>query len=160
MTLMMRVYLAGPDVFYPDAKERGECLKALCCEMGLEGVYPLDSELELEKLDPLRQGYAIYKANIQLIRSCRAVMANMNPFRGPSMDVGTAFEMGFGSALGLIVVGYMDDKTLYKSRVSPDGLHIEDFGMVDNLMLHGCTGGDIFTTPRGALEAIRLLLLR
>ena len=39
---MLKIYLAGPDVFRPDAFEQGERLKALCAEFGLRGLYPLD----------------------------------------------------------------------------------------------------------------------
>ena len=42
---MPSVYLAGFDVFYPDALARGEYLKALCATHGLEGLYPLDAAL-------------------------------------------------------------------------------------------------------------------
>lgn len=35
----MRVYLAGPDVFYPMA-QRGQHMVALCQALGLTGLYP------------------------------------------------------------------------------------------------------------------------
>jgi hypothetical protein len=37
-----RIYLAGFDVFRPDALAHGETLKALCRAFGFEGLYPLD----------------------------------------------------------------------------------------------------------------------
>ena len=33
---MKRIYLAGPDVFHPDAAERAEAHKALCLQSGFE----------------------------------------------------------------------------------------------------------------------------
>ena len=39
------------------------------------------------------------------IRSCQAVIANLTPFRGPSADVGTVYEVGFARALGLLIFG-------------------------------------------------------
>ncbi|KPW90352.1 hypothetical protein ALP58_200137 [Pseudomonas savastanoi] len=39
------VYLAGFDVFRPDAVEYGRYLKALCSAHGLEGLYPFDNEV-------------------------------------------------------------------------------------------------------------------
>jgi nucleoside 2-deoxyribosyltransferase len=153
-----RVYLAGPDVFYPDAAERATKLKALCRARGLEGVFPLDSGIRL--LQPLEQaenGYRIYRANIKLIESCFAILANISPFRGPSVDAGTAFEIGFGAASGLDVVAYTTDKSDYKTRVEPDGLLIEDFSMVDNLMIHAATGGNIYTTPEEGINYLVVL---
>lgn len=153
-----RVYLAGPDVFYPDVAERADKLKDTCRHYGFEGVFPLDSGLQL--ISPIAReenGYLIYEANIKLIRSCQAILANMSPFRGPSLDAGTAFEIGYGRALGLEVVGYTSDLTLYKDRVTPDGLMIEDFGMIDNLMLHAAVCGDIFKNPHQALDYLAVL---
>ena len=39
---MTRVYLAGPDVFLPDASAWLERKKAICAGVGLIGVSPLD----------------------------------------------------------------------------------------------------------------------
>lgn len=153
-----RVYLAGPDVFYPDVAERAAKLKDTCKHYGFEGVFPLDSGLQLTSpIAREENGFLIYEANIKLIRSCRAILANMNPFRGPSLDAGTAFEIGYGRALGLDVVGYVEKRTFYKDRVTPDGLMVEDFGMIDNLMIHAAVCGDIFEKPYQALDYLTIL---
>jgi len=147
-----RIYLAGPDVFFPDVIKRAEFLKAQCNICGFEGVFPLDSEVKLEEpINQEKNGYLIYEGNLSLIKSCVAVLANISPFRGPSIDAGTAFEIGYGLANGLIVVGYTINKTFYKERVKPDGLLIEDFEMIDNLMIHGATCGKIFESSLDAL---------
>jgi nucleoside 2-deoxyribosyltransferase len=73
------------------------------------------------------------------------------------MDVGTGFEMGYSRALNMIVVGYTNSKTEYKTRVQEDGLLIENFGMVDNLMVHGAACGDIFEDPEEAIEYLARL---
>jgi nucleoside 2-deoxyribosyltransferase len=152
---MAKVYLAGPDVFLPNALEVGANLKALCAKYGLQGVFPLDSKVKLDGLDPYEQGIAIYWANVDLIKECDALLVNMTPFRGPSMDVGTAFEVGYGAALSKILMGYTEfgAGSLYKERVKLDGNLIEDFGMVDNLMVDAPMEG-IFDT---AEEAIKIL---
>jgi nucleoside 2-deoxyribosyltransferase len=153
-----RVYLAGPDVFYPDAADRAARLKEMCRQRGLEGVFPLDSSIVF--LDPLEQeenGFRIYRGNVKLIETCWAMLANMTPFRGPSMDVGTAFEIGYGRALNMNVIGYTNSKTEYKTRVQGDGLLIEDFGMTDNLMVHAAVCGDIFTDPEEGIEYLARL---
>ena len=80
-------------------------------------------------------------------------------FRSPSMDVGTAFEMGYVRALGKPVFGYYDAVEFYgeseepgtmRERVfaagfmeNPDDVYdindhqVEEFEMPDNLMMVG-----------------------
>src|SRR6185437_11053275 len=74
-------------------------------------------------------------------------VANLTPFRGPSMDVGTAFEIGFGAALHLPIFGYANVSELLVQRVvrrsSPlpsapvdeNGMEVENFGFFENLMV-------------------------
>lgn len=170
----MRVYLAGPDVFEPNPKELAEKLKAVCQKFGLEGVFPLDAELAIEGLAPPAQARLIFDANVKLIRSCQGVLANMTPFRSPSMDVGTSWEMGFAYALNLPIVGYTNDQRLYPERVmeyrgrcpyefrkkpsfkDPD--FVESFELHDNLMLDCSTIG-VLPTFKEAVEQIRDRLL-
>jgi len=159
---MKKVYLAGPDVFRPDAKEYGEKLKAICLEHDLEGLYPLDNVIPPCKcaVDTAR---SIYYANIGLIEKADGVIANMQWFRGPSMDIGTGYEMGYGNGYedgfnaavnkflehipknvlefsNKPVVGYRDEPWAeYKDYVVKDfhldGWAVEDFGITDNLMV-------------------------
>jgi nucleoside 2-deoxyribosyltransferase len=141
------VYLAGFDVFRPDAQRYGEWLKLLCHERGLVGFYPLDGEVPsaLGQADAARW---IYKANIRAIKSVDIVVANLNDFRGPGEpDSGTAFEVGFATALGKPVFGYRATPEPMIDRVrrqrSPNasealcerGYLVEDFGLSVNLML-------------------------
>jgi nucleoside 2-deoxyribosyltransferase len=133
---MPRVYLAGPDVFFKDGAERAAKMKKLCADRGLEGVYPLDANIKfIPGMTGPEKALLIFEANVALIRSCQGVLANMTPFRGPSTDVGTAWEMGYAHGLGIPVVGYTDDGRRYAERVTSDGHDIEDFNLVDNLML-------------------------
>jgi nucleoside 2-deoxyribosyltransferase len=153
-----KVYLAGPDVFFPDALKRAEKLKDLCTEFELIGVFPLDSEIDLSNIPYNEKGIAIYNGNIKLIKECGSILANITPFRGPSIDPGTSFEIGYGAALGKLIVCYSDNLTEYKTRVTPDNLLIEDFGMIDNLMIEGGTNRKIFSTPKTALQYLKTLL--
>jgi nucleoside 2-deoxyribosyltransferase len=102
----IRVYLAGPEVFLCNAKESGEHKKALCKKYGFEGVYPIDVEINAEGKSPRELGLCISDVNEGLIKSCELVIANITPFRGPSADVGTVYEMGFAHALGKRVFAY------------------------------------------------------
>lgn len=166
---MLKIYLAGPDVFRPDALEQGERLKALCAEFGLLGVYPLDHSVP-EGIDgPQEQALWIYQANLALIAGADAVLANLNPFRGTEPDSGTAFELGYASALGKPLYGYIDEGGSCAERLpcewlgsdpghDRDGNLVEAFGLPLNLMLAVPTqiavGG-----PREALELAKAELL-
>ena len=87
------------------------------------------------------------------------IAANMVRFRGPSMDVGTAFEMGYMRGAGKPVYAYYEAEPFYGESESPgvyaarvakyykldpansradiDGQSIESFAMADNLMMMG-----------------------
>jgi nucleoside 2-deoxyribosyltransferase len=146
-----KIYLAGPEVFLPDALWIAQAKKSICEDNGFEGLFPLDTNLDLQGLSGREAGLRISRANESLIRAADLLIANMTPFRGPSMDVGTAYEMGFMRALGRPVLGYTNsaepllDRTirLCSGRreatqwVDAEGLQIEDFGLADNLMLEG-----------------------
>src|SRR5690242_19069144 len=101
-----RIYLAGPEVFLPDPVSVGIKKRQLCARYGFDGKFPLHASLNLEGLTTKLKGYAISAANEELIRSCQLLVANMTPFRGPSTDVGTAYEMGFARALNMPVFAY------------------------------------------------------
>lgn len=157
-----RLYLAGPEVFLENALEIGAAKRAICARFGVEGVFPLDAGLDLAGLSPRDAGLAIGRANEDLMRSCDALIANMTPFRGPGMDGGTAYEMGFMRALGRPVFGYTAAAGAYVERaggVRTDGQGrlrdargwiVEDFGMADNLMMTGAviaSGTEVAVLP-------------
>jgi nucleoside 2-deoxyribosyltransferase len=150
-----RVYLAGPEVFLRNAKEVGEHKKALCRKYGFEGVFPLDNEIDTKDKTPKEIGFCISAVNEGLIRSCDLVIANITPFRGPSADVGTAYEMGFAHGLGKKVFAYSNVAATFTQRtvkalnletnLGSDGklrdandMFVEENGLTDNLMLDGC----------------------
>ena len=147
-----RAYLAGPDVFLREPVAFAAQKKAVCLAHGIEGVFPLDAEIDLSGLSLPEAALRISRANEELIRSCQLVIANITPFRGPSCDVGTAYEMGFGRALGLPIFAYTNvivdfaERTRAFTNVQPrpgggfedsDHMQIESFGVADNLMLVG-----------------------
>lgn len=145
-TRPLLAYLAGPDVFLPNAAELARCKRRLCAERGMIGVSPVDSDKVGGKRAPATAARTIGAANEALIRDCDLVIANCSPFRGVSMDAGTAFEIGYARALGKPVFGYSNVMASYKRRVdryrrlgdplNADAAHstIEDFGLADNLM--------------------------
>ena len=74
------------------------------------------------------------------------MIVNLTPFRGPSADVGSAYEMGFMRALGRPIFAYSNDSRLFLDRIRAlcgdavrlrptgenedlDGMAIEPFGL-------------------------------
>jgi nucleoside 2-deoxyribosyltransferase len=159
----MRVYLAGPDVFLPDPLARGAELKRICALHGLTGVYPMDALAhEPPAWSELPEAFRIALRNEAHIRGAAALIANLTPFRGPSADVGTVFELGFMRALGRPVFGWSnvaaDFTTRTKAHVAAapagggvwrdgEGMALESFGCHDNLMIDGAVAAS-----GGALE--------
>lgn len=160
----MRVYLAGPDVFRPDAAARGAALKAVCAEHGLLGVFPLDPLAgEPGEWSALAPALRIALCNEAHIRGAAALIANLTPFRGPSADPGTVFELGYARARGVPLFGWSEDARPFSARTvawlgavataasgggprDGEGFAVESFGCVDNLMLDGAiaaSGGAI-----------------
>lgn len=148
MATRARVYLAGPEVFLPDAVAVGREKCRLADEAGFEGAFPLDAQLDLAGLPKPEQARRISLANEGLMRSCDFLIANLTPFRGVSMDSGTAFEVGFMRALGRPVLGYVNVEAGYHERAlayrggprlagdcDRPGLEIEDFDLSENLMI-------------------------
>lgn len=139
----MKLYLAGPDVFRPDAMAWAAEARQLCQAAGHTALVPLDG---VETTAP-----GIYRANIELIRAADALLANLNPFRGCEPDSGTCVEVGFALALGKPVIGYLASGESTTERVARlqggalsiregrpldgNGLYVEDFGLPLNLML-------------------------
>jgi nucleoside 2-deoxyribosyltransferase len=145
----------GPDVFLANAREIGARKRAICARHGLVGVFPGDEEDARDAALPLvEQGLAISRAMERAMRSCDAMIVNVTPFRGPSADVGSAYEMGFMFALGRPIFAYSNDARTLADRITVfcqggirvrstgeledrDGMMIEPFELHDNLMLAG-----------------------
>jgi nucleoside 2-deoxyribosyltransferase len=158
---MMKVYLAGPDVFLPDALEVGRAKAAICTRHGLAGLYPLDNTIDLASDTASRD---IFRGNEAMMDRCDVIIANLTPFRGPGADAGTVYELGYMAGRGKLCLGYSNDPTVYADRarrftevrsddgwlVDAEGLTVEDFGLSDNLMMiHALElHGSPLVTPR------------
>lgn len=129
------VYVAGPDVFYPDASQRADKARDIANTYGFTPLIPMDNDIDGNGKTPSQIQSEIYKKNKIMIDKAGIIIANITPFRGPSADSGTVWEIGCGVGQGKPVFAFTDDMRDYKSRVKPDGMMIEDFGSVDNLMI-------------------------
>ena len=142
-----RIYLAGPDVFRPDAAGHGRRLVELCAQHGFEGVFPLDDSLSGDRRPPRELAAHVYRENVARIDGCDAVAANLDFFRGLEPDSGTCFEVGYAIARGKVVVGYVPDAGSVADRIrqrdprfiraddDANGWRLEDFDLPLNLML-------------------------
>lgn len=143
----MKIYLAGPDVFLPDALAIGRQKRDICQRHGATGLYPLDTSVDLSARDASLQ---IFRGLEAMMDAADAIIANLTPFRGPGADPGTVYELGYMAGRGKPCFGYCNDPAPYAERVKRfaevttgsdkrlfdrDGLSVEDFGLPDNLMM-------------------------
>ena len=158
----MKVYVAGPDVFRPDAKEHAERMKQEMLDQGLTPLLPIDNEVNFHNKHPGMVAMEIYAKNVAMIDQAHAVIANIEPFRGDHMDPGTAFEIGYAIARGKPVYCYTPHAgTALKDRVEGlllggqmrdnGNMLIENFGETENLMITVPAQG-VFKTFESALN--------
>ena len=76
----MKIYLAGPDVFLPDAIEIGRRKAAICARHGVSGLYPLDNVVDLSAADA---SLAIFKGNEAMMDAADAIIANLDAVSRP-----------------------------------------------------------------------------
>ena len=70
----MKIYLAGPDVFLPDAVVIGRRKAEICARRGLTGLYPLDNAVDLSAGDA---SLAIFKGNEAMMDKADAIVAKV-----------------------------------------------------------------------------------
>lgn len=160
--MSQKIYIAGPDVFYPKAVEIGEAKKAICAKYGFVGVFPLDllpnDLFSNPRYNNAQRADICKKACIEGVRSCDIVVANMSPFRGTGMDVGTAAEMAAADMIHKPVYGYSTDSRTYLEKLiatgelvfkdecyfDQDGQIVENLDRIDNCMVTECCQKIIF----------------
>ena len=159
-------YLAGPDVFFPNAKLLGAEKKATLLRRGLVGRFPSDNEVASGP----GMAHEIFLQNVALIDKSNILLANIIPFRGPSLDPGTAWEIGYAYAKGLPIICYGSSGT-YLQRCQSRGLEgtpagfdhegmlIEDFDQQENLMISRCSSLIVPSFEEAAVAAQKLLRL-
>lgn len=145
-----KLYIAGPEVFLPDAIVNASKQRMLCLRHGFQPLHPMDNNLDLGNKDK-ETAMRIYRGDIAQDEEADIIIANCNPFRGICMDDGTAYELGFGNALGKPSYGYVKELMSLADRtvrdypckpwkgemyVDQDGYLItDDFGTSINLMM-------------------------
>lgn len=175
--MAIKAYMAGPDVFKPNTDQIAETKKAILAERNITGIYPSDTKIDNFSFSK-ETAAKIFTCNIELMNESDVIVANMTPWRGPSMDPGTITELTYGATKGKLVVGYYEgDTKAYTQRVvdyydhqvtgdgsgpiiASDGNSIENFEQEDNLMIPGfikMSGGEIFPSFEEAADNIQRL---
>jgi nucleoside 2-deoxyribosyltransferase len=106
-------------VFYPNPETSFRAMKKICRDHGLEGVAPIDNQIELRGRKPGKALiHDIVKADIALMERLDGGLFCMDGFRrAPDMDPGTAFEIGYMSARGKPMCGWTADGRSYPAKV-------------------------------------------
>lgn len=153
MRRIASIYLAGPDLWFPEAAGHDERKRALCESAGFRALTPLDNKaVETHRSEVMAR--ELYAETAQRLREADALIANLTPWRGPNCDPATAFAVGFMAALGKPVFAYLnvedEDDADHRERVEHllgaqpddagvwrdmDGAEVEDFGLPESLML-------------------------
>src|SRR5450631_4728854 len=158
-------YLAGPDVFLPNAVAHAARKVEICRRYGLRACPPLNQDVETaaEALDVWQ---AIYAKDIAMMERCDIIIANLTPFGGASADAGTLIEVGWFLGKGRPIFGYSNTTESFEQRMRRqlgDGcadLGIEGFHLPDNLMIIGAIsrgGCPIFVPSDGEARGIDAL---
>lgn len=158
--MAIKAYLAGPDVFLPDALGHARRKVEICARHGIVGRPPLNEDVESLAAAPDEEAWrAIFRKDLEMMEECGVAIANLTPFRGASADSGTLVEVGWFLGRGRPVFGYSNSAAPFAERsrrqveAAPDpmpGLSVEGFGLPDNLMVPGAVeaaGGHPIVLP-------------
>lgn len=141
-------YCAGPQVFLDNAVQFAKCQVEICSNFGLVGRAPSDTEVRrAEGMTDEEFGLSIYLSDLKLMSECDIIIANLTPFRGPSADSGTIFELGWFVGKGRPAFGYSNSARSFQERTTQHlkliadplpNIQVEAFGALpDNLMIPG-----------------------
>jgi nucleoside 2-deoxyribosyltransferase len=158
-------YLAGPDVFLPDAVAHAARKVEICRRFGLRGLPPLNEDVATIAKH-LEVWQTIYEKDIAMMERCDIIIANLTPFAGASADAGTLIEVGWFLGKGKPIFGYSNTPENFESRMRRQlgadhaELGIEGFHLPDNLMIVGAVqsgGYPIFVPADGKARGLDAL---
>jgi nucleoside 2-deoxyribosyltransferase len=133
-------YLAGPDVFLPNAVAHAATKVEICRRFGIRGLPPLNEDAEPAVTGP-EAWLSIYEKDVVMMEQSDIIIANLTPFAGASADAGTLIEVGWFLGQGKPIFGYSNTQETFESRMHKQlgpkyaDLGIEGFHLPDNLMI-------------------------
>lgn len=152
MRRISSLYLAGPELWFPQAASHREAQRLIVEAAGYSMLAP---DAPPTNADPSElTARVLYADRLTRLRTADAGIVNLTPWRGPSCDAATAFEAGFMAALGKPVFAFLnvggEHEAEYGARVEDqiglaadgdgllrdlDGCLVEDFGLPETFML-------------------------
>ena len=117
-------------MFLPDALDICRRKREICDRYGVSGRYPLDNTIDLKAVDA---SLRIFKGNEAMMDAADAIIANLTPFRGPSADAGTVYELGYWPAAASYASAIAT--TLPATRRAPRGLATSQPRPMDGLSI-------------------------
>ena len=165
LVMTATAYLAGPDVFFPNAVAHAATKVEICRRAGLRGLPPLNDEAGTAVTE-LELWRAIYEKDIAMMEKSDLIIANLTPFGGASADSGTLIEVGWFLGQGKPIFGYSNTPENFESRMrrqlgaTQTDFDIEGFHLPDNLMIVGAVrsgGYPIFLPTDGKARGLDAL---
>ncbi len=165
LVMTATAYLAGPDVFLPNAAAHAARKVEICRRFGLRGVPPLNEDAATTATAQ-EVWQTIYQKDIAMMERCDIIIANLTPFGGASADSGTLIEVGWFLGKGKPIFGYSNNPENFEARMRKqlgDGhaeLGIEGFHLPDNLMIVGAVvsgGYPVFLPGDGRQRGLEAL---
>jgi nucleoside 2-deoxyribosyltransferase len=163
--MTITAYLAGPDVFLPNAVAHAATKVEICRRAGLRGLPPLNDDAGKAATE-LEVWQAIYEKDVAMMEKSDLIIANLTPFGGASADAGTLIEVGWFLGKGKPIFGYSNSPENFESRMRRQlgtthaDLDIEGFHLPDNLMIVGAVesgGYPIFLPTDGNARGLDAL---
>jgi nucleoside 2-deoxyribosyltransferase len=102
--MTITAYLAGPDVFLPDAVQHAARKVAICARFGFRGLPPLNQDVETAAKE-VETWEVIFAKDIAMMERSDIIIANLTPFGGASADAGTLIEVGWFLGKGKPIFG-------------------------------------------------------
>jgi nucleoside 2-deoxyribosyltransferase len=158
-------YLAGPDVFLPNAVAHAAAKVEICRRYDLRGLPPLNEDAATSA--PEREAWqVIYEKDLAMMENSDLIIANLTPFAGASADAGTLIEVGWFLGKGKPIFGYSNTPENFEARMRRQlgaghaELGIEGFHLPDNLMIVGAVrsgGYPVFVPTDGKARGLDAL---
>jgi nucleoside 2-deoxyribosyltransferase len=163
--MTITAYLAGPDVFLPNAVAHAATKVEICRRSGLHGLPPLNEDAGTAAAE-LELWQTIYQKDVAMMEQSDIIIANLTPFAGASADAGTLIEVGWFLGKGKPIFGYSNTPEAFESRMRRQlgaehaDISVEGFHLPDNLMIVGAVqsgGYPIFVPTDGKARGLDAL---